>query len=174
MFGRPRAGWALRRQVLPDERASDGPVTLRDACTDLLSILADLLKYQAVLDGESPPSAEGAIAVAVDAVWVARRTCDELAAAILRSPPRTAIEASVRLEAVQAYLALPDVDELMLSRLLDANLLLIEEGLPSAPARSSPLWLASNWKAWLRIGRSSGSAGSSHNRSTTDHSCPQP
>jgi len=173
MFGRPRAGWALRRQVLPDEHAFDGPVTLTDACTDLLATLAELSKYQAVLDGDVPPSAEGAIAVALDAVWDARRTCDELAAAILRSPPRTAIEASVRLEAVQAYLALPDVDELMLSRLIDANPLLIE-GSPSTPSRSSPLWLASNWRAWLRIGCSSGSAGSSHNRPTTDHSCPQP
>jgi len=143
MFGRPRAGWALRRQVLPDERALDGPVTLTDACNDLLSTLADLLTYHAVLDGETPPLAEGAIAVAIDAVWVARRRCDELAAAILKSPPRTAIEASVRLEAVQAYLALPDVDELMLSRLIDANPLFIGEGLPSAPSRSSPLWLAS-------------------------------
>jgi len=143
MFGRPRAGWAIRRQVLPDEHAADRPVTLTDACTDLLNTLADLLRYQAVLDGKTPPLAEGVIAVAIDAVWVARRTCDELAAAIIKSPPRTAIESSVRVEAVQAYLALPDVDELMLSRLVDANPLFIEEGLPSAPSRSSPLWLAS-------------------------------
>lgn len=173
MFGRPRAGWVFRQQQLPVDHAPDGPVTLATACTNLLDTLSELLTHKAVLDGEVSALTEDAVSIAIDAVWVARQTCDKLAANILKLPPQTAAEASLRSEALHAYLTLSDVDELLLSRLIDANPFLIEGRFPSAPLRSSPPRQASNWKTWLINRRRSDPVDPGRNRPPTDHSCQQ-
>lgn len=137
-------------EVLSDGNVRDARVTLPRACADLLATLSLLTARKAVLNGELQATANDTVSAALDVVRSARRRSDELATFIMSAAPGTANEASLRLEALTAYLAAPDGDELLRSLLCDVMSTSIA-GLPSPPeSMSRPRRKASTWKPCVR------------------------
>jgi len=158
MLGRPAETVMPCCKTASDEDAPDMRVTLFQACADLLEALLALATHHAALDSDLQPTPDEAIGSALGAVRIARRTCDDLATAIMHAAPKTSAEQALRSEALSAYFALPDGDELMLSILID-----------TAPPR--PLWKASTWMAWLEPGHGSDATTLNSDRSTPGHRC---
>lgn len=154
MFGPCHSNRPLYQQAQPGNNADDMPGSLLEACDALANALSEFAAQQAVLDGELPAGAEEVVAAVVDTAWFARQACDRLATAILKATPKTAAETVARWDALAAYSALPDADELMKSLLSDTTLAAVGAPLPPAASGSHPLLQVSSWKAWLRAGRS--------------------
>lgn len=158
MLGRPAETVMPCCKTASDENAPDMRVTLFQACADLLETLSALATHHAVLDNDLQPTTDDAISSALGAVRIARRTCDDLATAIMHVAPKTSTEKELRSEALTAYFALSDGDELMLSVLID-----------TAPSR--PLWKASTWKVWLKPDQGSSATTLNRDRSIPNHRC---
>ena len=152
MSGHHSAACTPGVEVSSDGNAAEAPVVLPQACADLLATLSRLAALKAVLDGELQATANDTVSAALDAVRSVRRISDELATFIMNAAPGTAIEASLRLEALTAYLAAPDGDELLRSRLYDVMSADIAGLLSNAVTTSRPRRKASTWSAWLRPG----------------------
>ncbi len=158
MLGRPAEANMPSSKTAPDETATDMQVTLRQACADLLDALSALATYHAALDNDLQSTTDIAIASALGAVRIARRTCDDIATGIMHVAPKTSAEKVIRLEALTAYCSLPDGDELLLSILVDT-------------ASSRPLWKTSTWRAWLKPDQEDEATRLNRDRSTSDHRC---
>lgn len=98
---------------------ADLPITLSQSCNNLITVLYIISICHAILDTESQAAKSDIVCAALNALRLAIRTCDQLIGAIMEMTPESTIEEILRLEAIAAYLAYPEADELLRSRLVD-------------------------------------------------------
>ena len=127
MSERDFSGCMPRVLMSSDEDDIGMLASLSQACVDLLSTISVIAAYKAVLDAEASTAPNHAVSNALDTIRASTRTCRKLAAAIIGMTPGSAVEESLRSQALAAYLALFDVDELIRSLHFDVSSTLFKD-----------------------------------------------
>lgn len=107
--------------MLSDEDGIATLTPLSQVFVDLLCTTAIVAKHKAALNNADQTAPNHAVSTALDAIRLSTQTCHKLAAAIMGAAPASELEATLRSEALAAYLILFDADELRRSLHIDVS-----------------------------------------------------